>query len=82
MNKSKQIQLLREFIKENVALGNFFSLNRHVTMNALGNTLSGPHPFDSLAGESEGPQTSLEEFQAGEEPVSVTDHLSIPDEED
>ncbi len=73
-------QLLREFIREN--LGAMFGLDRHVTMNALGDTISGPHPVDALAVQAE-PVTSYDNLRSMDlEAPSVVDHLSPIEEKD
>lgn len=68
--------LLREFIREN--LGAMFGLDRHVTMNALADTVSGPSPVDTwvAAQKPQDPVTSYELAMSIEpEQVSVVDYL-------
>ncbi len=68
--RNKEQQILKKFITETFNMGSFFSLGRHVTMNALGDTISGPHPVDTML-EDEEPSmylTSLVEDE-GEEYV-------------
>ena len=79
------MSVLREFIKESIGVNSFFGLDRHVSMNALANTISGPHPIDSVVTLDEDDtqeQTSYNAlYQSLEEPSS-TDYLRDTDEEE
>jgi len=75
--------LLREFIREN--LGAMFGLDRHVTMNAFADTISGPSPIDAWvhAQREHEPVTSYELVRSMEPAIpSADDHLNPEDEHD
>lgn len=71
---------MREFIRENI--GMMFGLDRFVSMNALADMITGPHPADVPEPEYE-PVSSYEIARAWKpETPSVTDYLSSDEPDD